>query len=124
MLIKFLFFALIYSASASGQESCDSLRQHLGYKQTVSNIVHLDEMKIIAPFNVLAGEEIACVLVSFYIDSEGKPYGYESVRSYPDNRLLRFAIGSLRAGVFKLSQDSHQGFMYFELQRDDLIKGR
>lgn len=126
MLIKFLFCALIYfaSTSASGQESCDSLSHHSGYKQTVSNIVHLDEMKVIAPFNVLAGEEMACVLVSFYIDSEGKPYGYESVGSYPDNRLLRFATRSLRSGIFKLSQESNQGFMYFELKRDDLMKGR
>lgn len=123
MLIRFLFLVFIYCTSANSQEPCDSLRNHSGYNDTMTRIIHLDEMKVISPFNVLAGDEMACVLVSFYIDAEGKSYGYESIGSYPDNRLLRFAVTSLKSGIFKLDQESGKGFMYFELKRDELMKG-
>ncbi|MGI5309747.1 hypothetical protein [Rheinheimera sp. WS51] len=119
-VLPILCFIALYCTGVSGQSHCDALQQHDGYKSTALRVVNLNEMKVIAPFDVLAGNEMTCVLVSFSIDKDGKPYDYESVSAYPDNGLLRFAIATLKSAVFKPDQDNERGFMYFQLKAEYL----
>uniref|UniRef100_A0A486XS18 TonB C-terminal domain-containing protein n=1 Tax=Rheinheimera sp. BAL341 TaxID=1708203 RepID=A0A486XS18_9GAMM len=124
MLIKILliFLLMLVNFGVSAKSPCEVIKQHDGYQKTLSKVDVLKEMNVIAPFDVLAGTEIACVLVSFQLDQNGKPHDFKRVDSFPDNSILRYAVSALKHSVFVVDPDASEYFMYFELTSSDLMK--
>lgn len=95
---------------------------YLEYKYLAQSIgPFVSPMKIVAPLDVLDGNEYVCVLISFEFSDNGQPQNFKLLNYSGNVFLQRFAIQALRASTFPVELTSKKAVALFELERDSLL---